>query len=109
MLLETKPLNPFSLFFLRTIFIIPDVPSGSYFADGLVTISILSTELAGNASKSVFPFPPESELGRPSIKIITVPSPRSITRPSWSTSTEGKRFKISLVVPPRTEISSPTL
>ena len=61
---------------------IPEVPSGSYLAEGFVTISILSIDPAGRASKSVFPLPPDKELGRPSINTVTAPSPRSIMRPS---------------------------
>ena len=88
---------------------IPEVPSGSYFADGLATISTRSIDPAGSASNNVFPLPPLNELGRPLIKIITDPSPRSVTPPSSSTSTEGSLFRTSFAVPPRTEISCPTL
>ena len=62
--------------------IIPELPSGSYFADGLVTISIRSIEPAGKASNKVLPFEPVSELGLPSIKIFTEPSPRNKILPS---------------------------
>ena len=65
-----------------TMLMIPDVPSGSYLADGFVTISILSIEPAGSASNNVFPFPPDKELGLPSISTVTEPSPRNIIRPS---------------------------
>ena len=70
----------------------PEVPSGSYFADGLATISTRSIDPAGSASNNVFPLPPLNELGRPLIKIITDPSPRSVTPPSSSTSTEGSPY-----------------
>ena len=102
---ETAPFRPLKRLFFSTIFIIPEVPSGSYFADGLATISTRSIEPAGNASNKVLPFPPLSELGRPLIKIITEPSPLSVTPPSSSTSTDGNRFKTSFAVPPLTEMS----
>ena len=61
---------------------IPDVPSGSYLAEGLVTISMRSIEPAGKASSNDLPFPPDKELGRPSIKMVTPPSPLKVTPPS---------------------------
>ena len=106
---EIAPLKPFNIFFFNTILMMPELPSGSYFAEGLVTISIRSIEPAGKASKRVLPFAPDIELGLPSIKIVTVPSPRSEILPSWSSSTEGKRVKISFAVPPLTVKSSETL
>ena len=80
--IDAIPLNPFNLFFLRTILIIPEVPSGSYFAEGFVTTSILSIAFAGNASNTFAPSFPTRVLGRPSIKIVTLASPRRLIFPS---------------------------
>ena len=78
----TFPLTPLNLFFFKTILIIPEVPSGSYFEEGVVTISIRSTIDEGKASNILLPALPDIVLGRPSIKIVTLPSPLSEILPS---------------------------
>ena len=52
------------------IFSIPDDPSGSYRADGFVTSSIDSIELAGILFRISLLLAPTNALGLPSIKII---------------------------------------
>ena len=85
------------------------MPSGSYFADGLVMTSTRSIELAGICSRNAFWAAPVNPEGLPSMRICTCEEPRSDTLPSMSTATEGTLTSSSLAVPPAAERSFPTL
>ena len=76
--------------------IIPEVPSGSYFAEGFVIISILSIVLAGICSRAS---DGSSTDGLPSINKVKFELPLRETFPSISTLTEGAFSKISTAVP----------
>ena len=84
------------------------MPSGSYFAEGLVMTSTRSMELAGICSKNAFCEAPLSPEGRPSMRICTWDEPLSETFPSISTVTEGTFTSNSLAVPPAADRSFPT-
>ena len=94
---NTEPFVPFLFSFLSFIFIIPAIPSASYFAEGFVITSILSTVFAGNCSNIVAKSPPIILDGLPSIKTRTFEFPRRLTFPSISISTDGKLFKTSVI------------
>ena len=66
----TLPFNPPLILFLSIIFNIPDVPSGSYRAEGLVTSSIDSIWDAGMLFKISLLLAPTSVLGLPSIRMV---------------------------------------
>ena len=65
------PLNPANLFSLRTILIIPAIPSGSYLAPGLVITSISAIFAEGILCNKDFMSPPAIVDGLPSIIILT--------------------------------------
>ena len=69
--------------------IIPDMPSGSYFADGFVITSMVSIELAGMVSNTPERPDPVIEDGRPSINIVTFALPLKLTFPSISIVIDG--------------------
>ena len=74
---------------------IPDCPSASYLADGLVITSTRSIMLACSC---LSPAPPLKETipdGFPSIKILTLLLPLNFIAPSGSTVTEGIFIKMS--------------
>ncbi len=73
---------PRFVFFFNTRLIIPAVPSGSYLADGFVTTSMLSIELAGICVRTSELLMPASPDGLPSIKKVTFVFPRKATVPS---------------------------
>ena len=87
----SDPLNPFNLFFLVMILMMPDIPSGSYLAEGFVINSILSILLAGICCKIAALLLPVILEGFPSIKTVTFPLPRKLIFPSISTETLGNR------------------
>jgi len=87
---------PTYLLLLIIILIIPETPSGSYFADGFVTISILSIVLAGICCSASLG---SSIVGRPSINNEKLPLPRSLTLPSISTLTDGTFSRTSTAEP----------
>ncbi len=78
------------------------MPFASYFAEGLVIISILSIELAGICCRASLP---SKGLGLPSIKTIKFSDPLSETFPSISVVTEGTFSKTSTAVAPAAIIS----
>ena len=59
------------LVFLRMMLRMPAMPSGSYFADGLVMTSTRSMELAGICSRNAFWAAPVNPEGLPSMRICT--------------------------------------
>ena len=78
------------------ILIIPAVPSGSYFAEGFVMISMFSITLAGICSS----ISEASKIeGLPSTKTVKFEFPRKLTFPSISTLTDGTFSKTSTAVP----------
>ena len=99
-LIEALPLVPCSLFFFSTILIIPLMPSGSYFAEGLVITSTDSMALAGMPESTPALPAPLIPLGLPSIKMVTFPLPRKLILPSISTLTVGTCANTSLAEPP---------
>ena len=103
------PFNPTNLFFFRTMFKIPAIPSGSYFAVGFVMTSTRSMELAGIAARNDVRAAPVMPEGRPSIRICTLPDPRNVMLPSMSTATLGTFASSSVAVAPLAVRSLPTL
>ena len=101
-LIFATPFNPKApeVFSFNLIFMMPDMPSGSYLAEGLVITSTLSTELAGICSSSVSKSFPIISYGRPLISTLTLEEPRSVTVPSLSTETLGTVSNTSVAVPP---------
>ena len=87
----------------------PAIPSGSYFAEGLVITSIRSMALAGICSKKAFSVAPVIPEGLPSMRICTFDDPLKEMLPSISTETEGTLTSNSLAVPPAADRSLPTL
>ena len=81
---------------------IPPIPSGSYFAEGLLITSTRSIMAAGILSTMARRSPCVRPLGLPSISTFTFWSPRRLILPSISTSTEGIFFNASDAVPPIT-------
>ncbi len=81
---------------------IPPMPSGSYFAEGLVITSTRSIMAAGILSTMARRSPCVRPLGLPSISTFTFWSPRRLILPSISTSKEGILFNASEAVPPCT-------
>ncbi len=73
-------------FFLVMMFIIPPVPSGSYFTDGFVIISMFWIVLAGVCLSTSLG---SRTVGFPSIKTVNPVLPRNDTFPSISTRMEG--------------------
>ena len=75
----TLALNPSLAFLCKTMFMIPDIPSGLYLALGLVINSIFLIEVDGicfnNCEASIL-------LGRPSTKTRTFSFPRKDIFPS---------------------------
>ena len=82
------------------ILMIPAVPSGECFADGLVITSIFSIEPAGICCRMSPWLSAVSPLALPLIQIVTLSLPRSDTTPSLSTSTDGMSTSTSLAEPP---------
>ena len=78
------------------ILMIPDTPSGSNFAEGFVTISMFSIELAGICCKASFG---SIIVGLPSINNVKLPLPLNSTFPSISTFTDGTFSKTSTAEP----------
>ena len=76
---------------------IPATPSGSYFAEGLVMISMVSMLLAGICCRASEPC---KMLGRPSMSTVNEELPRKLTLPSMSTWTEGVFSKAVTAEPP---------
>ena len=66
------PFKPANLFFLRTILIIPAVPSALYLADGDVITSTFSTLSEGNCFNASLVLIPTNPEGFPFIKILTL-------------------------------------
>ena len=88
---------------------IPAVPSGLNFADGLVMTSTRSMLSAGICSRiwaRLSAVRPES---LPLIHTVTELLPRSDTSPSWSTSTEGIDSRSSLALMPAAEMLASTV
>ena len=79
--------------FFDTMLIMPPVPSESYFASGLVTMSILCTLATGMLPS------PSSDVGTPSTKNRTLPLPRMDTCPLLSMLTEGDPLSTSSTEP----------
>ena len=75
---------------------IPAVPSGENWADGLV---ITSTPLTLEAGRDCRTEVPEGG-GLPLIRICTPGSPRRAIRPVGDTVTEGMRLRMSSATPP---------
>ena len=100
------PLNPESIFFFITILMMPAIPSGSYFTEGLVIISMFWMADEGICFRASLPL---STLGRPSIKTVKLDEPRRLTFPSISTSTEGVFSSTVIAVPPAALMSLVTL
>ena len=91
------PFNPSSLTFFIIILIIPAVPSGSYFAEGLVIISIFLIAFAGICFNKSLALTGD---GRPSTKTVKPELPLKVTFPSISTFIDGTFSKTSAAVPP---------
>ena len=79
---------------------IPANPLASYFADGLLIISILSILDAGMLPNPFWLPKPVRLDCFPSIKTTTLSLPRKITFPSWSKVTPGMVFMASKTEPP---------
>ena len=76
------------------------MPSGSYFAPGLVITSISAMFEAGTLCKSDLISPPAMLEGFPSIIRLTFVFPRKLILSSGSTSTPGTWRKASIADPP---------
>jgi hypothetical protein len=63
----TLPLVPKALFFFSLILMIPALPDASYFADGLVMISIASMDEDWSVLRYEERSVPDNGVGRPSI------------------------------------------
>jgi len=89
----------FGALFFNTMFTIPVIPSASYFAEGLLMISIDLIIFEGMRSRddagSVLKIPDGFPLTRNTMLLF----PRMLTLPSLSTVTDGMFFSISLTVP----------
>ena len=103
------PFSPSKAPRLSTILIIPPTPSGSYFADGLVITSTLSTIATCILSTIPRLFEPVSPDRLPSIRIVTFASPAMDTSPSILTSKVGTFLSRSNPVPPAAVRFFPTL
>src|SRR5690606_12478212 len=93
----TNRYTPSVVPFLVLMLIIPDLPSGSYLADGAVTISISAITLAGNWLKNAVTSP---VMGRPCNRTRKPVDPRIIILPSTLTDTEGIFRSTSTAEPP---------
>ncbi len=103
-----EPLMPAFSFFFKMMLIIPEVPSASYFAEGLVmtsTLSIISAVMVPSALLSSL----ANTDGFPLIKICTPPLPLNVTLPSIFTLTDGTLFSTSSALAPVELKSLPTL
>ena len=79
---------------------IPEVPSGSYFALGLVINSTLSIADEGICSNTALRSVPVSVEGLPSINTVMFPLPLKLKLPSKSTLIEGIVCNTSFAEPP---------
>ena len=86
--------------FFSTMFMTPALPSGLYFADGLVIISTDSMFSAGICSSTWPRFSSVSPEGLPLIHISTFELFLKDTPPSLSTSTDGMPCSTSVASPP---------
>ena len=100
------PLKPMLVFLCRMILIIPLIPSGLYFAEGLVINSICLMDVEGICFNN---WATGTLLNLPSTITRTFSLPLKLILPlCWSTFTEGILFIISLAVAPAVVKSFPT-
>ncbi len=100
------PPNPRCFSFFINTLIMPAIPSGSYFAEGFVIISMLCMLLAGICCNASFP---SSMLGLPSTRTLKLELPLRVTLPSTSVCIEGVFSSTSTAVPPAELTSSLTV
>ena len=87
------PELPTYSFFFVIMLIIPAVPSGSYFAEGIAITSTFSINTASRTSRL------DADFILPSIIILTDSFPLKLTSPSAPTVTDGKLLNTSSAVP----------